>query len=297
MNRPKQAFRGFTLIELLVVIGIIGLLIAILVPVISKVRKAAQNAATQNTVNQIASVIENYYHDYQAYPGPTPGAQFGALGPMWDPSLANLTGTEDLVIALMGGLDNSSGKLIYKPALLGNGPISLNPSVPGQKKAYMDARPGMLAPVPVPDPLQAPFKSPHHQEEWLASITADTSIPEFVDQYSDFRPLLYLRANPGASTAGTNKIVSDTYQADVHYNLKPIQTYLRTSAQGYANPDILARGAADQDVIKYFTGSIANKSGTAVSARGAGSFMLISAGPDRVFGNDDDILYTGGGGQ
>jgi hypothetical protein len=34
-----------------------------------------------------------------------------------------------------------------------------------------------------------------------------------------------------------------------------------------------------------------------VTAKNAGTYMLISAGPDRLFGTGDDIVVGGGGGQ
>src|SRR5216110_1976560 len=65
----KRGRLGFTLIELLVVIGIIAVLIAILIPVVGRVRLAAQTANTTNQMHRISAAIQNYFNDFQAYPG------------------------------------------------------------------------------------------------------------------------------------------------------------------------------------------------------------------------------------
>lgn len=281
MNRPQRRdYRSaFTLVELLVVIGIIGVLIAILVPVISRVRITAQTAATQNTLVQIGAAIENYHHDYGAYPGATPDSSVGTPSAM----LPLLTGPESLVVALLGGVDvNFSGNtptFTYNSVLLGNGPISFNRLSPGQKQAYMPYRKEQLTPGFCKlDPA-------------LSYITGDSQVPEFIDAYADpeYRPILYLRANPGATQGDATKIVGNTYEAHTHYNLQPIQVYLRSTPANKA--DILAKGATDASVIAYFSSTIAK------TARGAGSYMLISAGPNHIYGDQDDIIQSGGGGQ
>ncbi len=281
MNRPQRRnhCKAFTLVELLVVIGIIGVLIAILVPVISRVRITAQTAATQNMLVQIGAAIENYHHDYNAYPGATPDINLGTPSAM----LPLLTGPESLVLALLGGVDvNFAGNtptFTYNSVLLGNGPISFNRLSPGQKQAYMPYRKEQLSPGFCKlDPA-------------LSYITTDSQVPEFIDAYADpeYRPILYLRANPGGAQGDATKIVGNLYQAQTHYNLQSIRAYLRSTPANKA--DILSKGAADLSVRAYFTSSIAN------TARGAGSYMLISAGPDHIYGNQDDIIQSGGGGQ
>jgi prepilin-type N-terminal cleavage/methylation domain-containing protein len=296
MNRPhrRDCAHGFTLVELLVVIGIIGVLIAILLPVTSRIRRAAQTAATKNRLAQIGSAIESYHHDFQAYPGAVPDRYFGAAPPLFISNLSvPVTGTESLVLSLLGGIDADfstspptlrfavdAQKNPVKPFdALGSGPVSLNPRSPGQKAAYMPVR---------KDELTSGYCK---DEPALSYITGDSQVPEFIDAYADpeYRPILYMRANPGAIAGATKddntKIVSDEYESHTSYNLHCVRAYLKTA-------DVLARGAADTDVIKYFS-SYSDLS----TARGAGSFLLISAGPDHIYGNDDDIIQSGGGGQ
>src|SRR5436190_1104043 len=127
---PKVRRLGFTLVELLVVIGIIAILLGILIPVVGKVRVHAQAADTKNLIAQITGAIERYHNDFNAYPGPVPNDQIrvnsSSLPTTVAPFMANtpgiyiknaggpinnkLTGTENLVLGLMGGLyvDNVS---------------------------------------------------------------------------------------------------------------------------------------------------------------------------------------------
>jgi prepilin-type N-terminal cleavage/methylation domain-containing protein len=130
--------RGFTLIEVLVVIGIIAVLAALLIPIVGKVHQAAYQASTQSEITQIVSACHNYYEDFRAYPGPVSNSEIeslsitttpssysqycdiaisstgGSSGPQQllnggttaqpTPVLGFFTGSENLVLGLLGGL-------------------------------------------------------------------------------------------------------------------------------------------------------------------------------------------------
>jgi prepilin-type N-terminal cleavage/methylation domain-containing protein len=73
----KTKQKGFTLIELLVVIAIIGLLASVVLLALNSARQKSRDAKRLADVRQIASALELYFNDNNAYPG----------------ALASLTGT------------------------------------------------------------------------------------------------------------------------------------------------------------------------------------------------------------
>jgi len=70
--------QGFTLIELLVVIIIIGILAAIAIPVFLNQRKKAVDASIKSDLHTVATQLETYYTDNQAYPASGSGSNGSA---------------------------------------------------------------------------------------------------------------------------------------------------------------------------------------------------------------------------
>ena len=78
MKPRDERDAGFTLIELLVVVVIIGILAAIAIPVFLNQRNAARNASVESDIRNIATVMETYYTQNDAYP--TAAAQLVSSG-------------------------------------------------------------------------------------------------------------------------------------------------------------------------------------------------------------------------
>ncbi|MGN6369332.1 MAG: type II secretion system protein [Phycisphaerae bacterium] len=83
MNTPRRT-AAFTLIEILVVVGIIALLVAILIPALSAARNTAKKTATTAQMSGISTACESYYQNFQAYPGALSDA-------LYDNNASNIT--------------------------------------------------------------------------------------------------------------------------------------------------------------------------------------------------------------
>ena len=289
-----RARAAFTIVELLVTIGIIAALMAILVPVISRERIAAQTANTTNQIQRITGGINNYFHDFNGYPGVVSNNLFATGG------FTNVVGgmnpytqAEDMCLALLGGLTmdfnpaTTSKLLTYNKDAVGNGPLVFNKLNPSAKQAYVQKIPSEL-----PTDLNATLASQYPD---LVDCK-DGPAPEFLDLYSEPRPLIYVRATPGALAGDANVVYNSSgiFDATKHYDYKQVAYYLRKITGDVKVDDPMAKGVTDTSVTQLFSIST---SGGAKTAKGPGTYIIFSAGPDRLFGTQDDIIYTGGGGQ
>jgi type II secretory pathway pseudopilin PulG len=326
IRNPKSKIRrAFTLVEMLTVIGIIILLVSILLPVVGSVRTRAQAANTAALLQNIASGVQRYHADFNAYPGPIHNGQINGgpptlsitgrnlpAGSSLDPT--KITQSENLVLGLLGGMIREGAGLIYDANLVGNGPVSLNSLNPKKYQAYMD-KTNLSA---------GDFKDD-------VADADDSAIPEYQDTFPDPMPVLYLRAKAGASggtgTGGSSTsevgLVTNTtnYAQQGQYDLNQIIAY--TNKNIGVGKDLPAQTEYVGLGVNYAT----NKHGLRTANRAAAfttpvppggqfgttytypydlyaylrhpsipntvrnkdAFILISAGPDRVYGTRDDI--------
>jgi type II secretion system protein G len=82
-RRLRRDQRGFTLIELLIVVAIIAILAAILIPNFLRARLQARISATKGNIKNIATALESYFVDNDAYPVGVDAAALGALAPTY----------------------------------------------------------------------------------------------------------------------------------------------------------------------------------------------------------------------
>jgi prepilin-type N-terminal cleavage/methylation domain-containing protein len=237
--------RGFTLIELLVVIGIMLLLMAILLPVVGQVQVRAQGASTQSQMARIMAACQEYYHDFNAYPGPianvylsggagTPDPLFSPpVGAASDGSAANgpsVTSSENLVLGLFGFL---SPPTTAQPKVMWTDTTYNAPFPPVNPPAHDVLSLNPLRPVAfhymdyVADELST---GPASGLEYTASMgtNTDTMGPEFVDRYSKHLPILYMRANagnPGTASAGVT-YYTGSVDVGYQYNCKELKDYI-----------------------------------------------------------------------
>ncbi len=346
-SRRGGARNGFTLLELLVVIVIIVVLIGLLFPVIHKVKLAGYNADTQSEITQLSNAISQYHTDFGAYPGPFSNDQIEGItagitmeqyvpggappytayaGTPWNTtnatgftSSANVSGAENLVLGLLGGLriDSTNNNPAFAPTEVGMGPMSLN--LAGNFKrstAYLQTTGGSSSLLLWCG--SGPLRSPQYQsamtltqfEDETGATSGDSPIPEFVDRYPTPGPLpiLYLRARVGASGVISTFGAVTPFQYDLrdiyeytnsHIGLDPRKypTHNLTNL-GTANGTLTTQSPTTANAMQYFwnrtipptNAALPNDTG---QPRAVDAYILISAGPDGIYGTADDITSFG----
>jgi hypothetical protein len=242
----------------------------------------------------------------------------------------SITSSENLVLGLLGGLrvdttTPNQPKLIYDPRDIGSGPRSLSRSgTPKQHEAFIEAT--NLSWQDVGGKKTGQFFD-------HAGSANDSVIPEFVDLFADPLPILYLRARVGQPlvaptapgyAADNNGIItydkSDANNRAGQYDLYDLLPYTNsqigegksvkrqeyfvngapngTSWPSHGLRTVTIKATLDKndktnyaypyDAFPYFSNP------QSVNApRAKDSYILISAGPDRVYGTNDDICSFG----
>jgi prepilin-type N-terminal cleavage/methylation domain-containing protein len=258
MARPVA--KAFTLVELLVTIGIIAVLLGLLFPVVGKLRENANAASTSQSISTLQAAIQQYWTTFNAYPGPVPIGGFGGIYTVQAPLPATPSSSEELVLALRGGLTLNVGSKVLGFNLndVGRGTLSLNP---GNPKRYVD------------------FGGVDYQD-----FNSNT-LPEFKDAFPDPMPIHYVRAitaGTGTTYAGLGTIgegASPLYPAP--YGLK------------FGKDGDDDDSAADFANVNAYLIDPANPT----SYRNKDSYILVAAGKDRIFGTKDDITNFGRPGE
>lgn len=233
-----------------------------------------------------------------------------------------ITGSENLVLGLCGGLivvpAGSNFALAYDPTQVGSGPSSLNTANPARHAAYMDTqglswRQGTAG------------KTGQFADD--AGSANDSLIPEFVDRFPNGpMPILYLRAKRGVpiittgQTTGNNSVITaGSYDATGNY----VGTYDLKLIIGYTDSNIGVERSLPANEYVFTapphglksvdpTVTLTNPPPAGLTyrypadaypyfqnpampntARNKDSFILISAGRDRVYGTRDDIVNFG----
>ncbi len=347
LNRmlPSRTFASaFTLIELLVVISIIAILIAILLPALAKYRLQGYVTSTTEEMTSVKTACLMYYSNYNAFPGPfsegdianqsittsgggavtgTQNMLIGLMGTMYNTSPATLpTGT--VAVSVSGSTGANAVNPVYVTNPLGSGPIDYaNGNV--QQKSYLSLDNALLLTSP-------------------PGGSTSSTLPTLYDTFPEGLPILYYRKIPGVLKAGGVPVGTSSAAA----------FYLNSNLAYFNNPSLhTSAGTVYNEQQQYISGTNHTSSlngssataalayelvpqssytvstptatlGSSVTPSGApnaagmpvvGGFVLISAGPDRMYGpplatdvsqgsvgtltwasaaTDDDIVVGGG---
>lgn len=342
---------GFTLIELLVVISIIAILIAILLPALSAIEAQGYATATREEMTSLSAAIDSYYETFNGYPGPFSEADISDQKVIDEGSGLPITGTQNMLIGLMGTLYTTEPNQTYTPT------DTIEGSTTGDSTVYVSLTLGS-GPIDYANAgaQKASFFSPPNGTLLTEPVTPTgqtaKSLPTLFDKFSNGLPILYYRRNPGEPGAngqpvGASADSSPTYGcayylncnlpyieppagANSQYNIEC--SNLTSISQKYAsfNPSAAAASGgvawnatdtgptATSGAYWAMAADVVNASlmpTTASNGSGGlsyyndygnpvqGNFVLISAGPDRLYGTNianstisqsDDIVVAGG---
>ena len=332
---------GFTLVELLVVIAIIGILVSLLVPAISRIRTQAKITATTAEFSSLDSALEAYRADGISEgvlpPSRSDFTDYQRIADPLSPAAAMVPNTKisgaHLLVHAMVGAD-----LLGTPGFRDfdrNG-IWANDTHAAADGAYeVDQTTGeILRPRYggagyVSDKMREKVKTLEELEDEgvivsgqvaSAIATATTAVqPLFVDAWG--RPILYYRANPGATfmigndsgapgiyNQPDNGIITGSDAGDVydsagldfgagplsddHTKLHKISHVdgayppLRPDIVGGVN-QVLEDGEYDNSFARFILDPKVRARNTPVRKD---TYLLISAGADAIYGSTDDII-------
>jgi len=262
-GRPTLAGgSGFTLIELLIVIGIIVILIGILLPVASSLRRQAKATTTGQLLAALDGAISQYEKDEYDWPGPF--GQHGASDftivsngtnvPL-QYSSANLqpTRSEELLLCLQGGLNVQWTTTTPFTATS----FTYIPDDVGRGHVGLSAlhRGRSGASMPIGGSISTGLQ-----------FTNDTVVPEFVDSFGN--PMLYVRAIKGQADYASAFKAALKNEVQIYQPTSPF--FGSSEPTNYTGSDTLATETRQRD-----------------------RYILISAGPDGIFGTVDDITNFG----
>jgi len=263
---------------------------------------------------------------------PLPTAKSSGGGGGGGAALTRVTMSENLVLGLIGGLEPGTTPVgVYNEDRVRNrmGAMSLNPAAPKGYKVFFEASAGELS---LESGLQVP-STKNFRSDQGGPAAADSQIPEILDTFPDRLPVLYLRARKGAPGVISNNNQPAKYQYDLRqidsYTAPRATTGTPPFGIGGTGPHGLAQlgnpvrmkdlkppeapwtgnplasqpdtgtntGAPAYGAISYFMSSQLNTTGTPANAtatpRQKDTYILISAGKDRVYGTRDDITNFG----
>ena len=306
--------RAFTLIEMLIVVVVLIILISFFSPVIKSALLDAKRGAATAQLTAIGQACESYYLTFEAYPGYWSNQQIAGAQPVPASIWKQFTGTENMVVSLMGHMSFGSTTPLetvrgvsglpdiekLDARRIGEGPVVQLPGNKGVKKygAFYS---------PKSTEMMAIGGTQNSQD-----LTDDNNIPEFIDASCGL-PILYLRSG------GQRAQMVDIGVGDAGcFAIRHIKDYVAASnlrsANGEVHDQTLNGGASilglNTDPNSTEAGqlawlvintamsevtSVAGTNGSANDSKGdvpRGQFLLMAPGPDGVYFSARDLIPT-----
>jgi len=286
----KLKIRGFTLVELLVVITTIAILLGLLVPAVNTVRTMARQAKQKAELNMIELAIVAYKNDIGDYPPSSP------TGFESDPGNYAYCGSQKLVEALLGwdllGFDPNSVYRADGRFRAGGDRVydDFGVSLDDSERYHLKNRKGPYLELSQVDVFEA--------KQLFANITtflepdryllcdgfgARTVTDDAGEVVRAGTPILYYRANPNSKDHdGTGGVLYENRIYNIRDNgqLVELNSLTNDSSGGREHP------IEDEDLFYEY---IRDPQRPITWPYRSDTYLLISAGPDGLYGTKDDI--------
>jgi prepilin-type N-terminal cleavage/methylation domain-containing protein len=281
--KRKREKSGLTLVELLIVLAIISLLVGLLIPAVTAVKNSAREAKQKGQFFAIDVALTAFKDDYGDYP---PSTGWGAAGPL------DYSGAQKLCEALLGwdllgfhpksgwtadGLDVGGGSLSYDPTKV-------------RGNATFGERKGPYLELGTTNAFKLGLR-PNGLFAATGPLAADTYV--LCDVFGKTKvalpggkavnagaPILYYKADTSGS------LIRDVYGHNDNVVLVSLQHTVAGSPTKYLDDPVAG--------YRFFYDYITDPKITAkVWPYRPGSYILISAGADGIYGTPDDIRNFG----
>ena len=290
----RNSLTGFTLAEILTVIVIIAILVGILMPSLSQVKKLAAATKQKAQIGSIEMALELYKNDFGEYP-PSHGSDTGTICG----SSRAYCGAQTLAEAMFGqDLLGFYPDSRYDPC----DPCYTSTTIGVRRDPYLDRtnisvfRPRDIFNRDTCSEFLAPRK--YTICDVFTTVSRQITLPDgSIRTYKIGTPVLYFRANP--SPVNTELIPNQSKNADNIYDWWDNYFLLclgKITDGGKKHP--LCPGDPPSSEAKdgrMFYGYIRDPMIPILTSGNCGrpvrpdSFILISAGPDGLYGTRDDI--------
>ncbi|HTV49032.1 MAG TPA: type II secretion system protein [Phycisphaerae bacterium] len=312
----RRSRSAFTLIELLAVISIIVILIALVLPALVGAQKHGYVTATEAEFNTIGAALSAYHNDFNTYPNSALASSSG--GSMYGGPIPQYAAYEYLAEALIGYLPGQYDNAPGSSSLGANGytggtleqckGFSMNPynKVYGP---YLDIGAAYIVQDQnSPDANSTPPVPAYYIADSFPASTSGVPMPVLYFSSSgtptNGQTIFASSSTGGTATGATgtyyifneqdNACVTGSPPVASAMNGGPMGTGVFTNFTTSPSPNT---SSAYYPMYEFLT-LIGNTTGTDIYSSGqnilgANSYLLISAGPDAVYFDNDDVVSDG----